>query len=35
MQLSDLKADPGEQTDVAAQHPEIVNRMKAQYDETN
>ena len=35
MQLFDLAADPGEQTDVAAQHPEIVKRMKAMYDVTN
>lgn len=35
MQLFDLQADPGEQKDVAAQHPEIVARLKALYDETN
>lgn len=35
MQLFDLEADPGEQKDVAAQHPEIVARLKARYDEMN
>jgi hypothetical protein len=35
MQLFDLQADPGEQKDVAAQHPEVVARLKALYDETN
>ncbi len=35
MQLFDLQADSGEQQDVAAQHPEIVARLKAQYDELN
>jgi len=35
MQLFDLQADPGEQKNAAAQHPEIVARLKALYDETN
>ncbi|MDA1049028.1 MAG: sulfatase [Planctomycetota bacterium] len=35
LQLFDLKADPGEQQDVAAQHSEIVARMKTLYDEMN
>jgi arylsulfatase A-like enzyme len=29
----DLHNDPGEQTDVAAQHPDIVAQLKASYDE--
>lgn len=32
MQLFDLQADPGEQHDVAAQHPEVVTRLKRLYD---
>ena len=32
MQLFDLSADPGELHDVAADHPEIVKRLKAQFD---
>ncbi|MBL9151922.1 MAG: sulfatase [Verrucomicrobiales bacterium] len=32
MQLFDLKADPGEQRDVAAEHPEIVSKLKAAHD---
>lgn len=32
MQLFDLQTDPGEQHDVAAQHPEIVARLKNSYD---
>ncbi|MBC7817742.1 MAG: sulfatase-like hydrolase/transferase, partial [Planctomycetaceae bacterium] len=32
MQLFDLQADPGEQRDVAAQHPEVVARLKRLYD---
>lgn len=32
MQLFDLQNDPGEQTDVAPQHPDIVRRLKARYD---
>ncbi|MBI3880546.1 MAG: sulfatase [Verrucomicrobia bacterium] len=35
MQLFDLKIDPGEQHDVAAEHPEIVARLKKFYDEMN
>ncbi|MBI5820457.1 MAG: sulfatase [Verrucomicrobia bacterium] len=35
MMLFDLQSDPGEQKDVAAQHPEIVARLKAIYDQTN
>ena len=33
MQLFDLANDPGEQTDLAADHPDIVARLKADYDE--
>ncbi len=33
MQLFDLQADPGEQHDVAADHPEIVARLRKLYDE--
>ena len=33
MSLFDLTNDPGEQHDVAAEHPEIVARLKARYDE--
>jgi arylsulfatase A-like enzyme len=32
MQLFDLVNDPGEQHDVAAKHPEVVQRLKALYD---
>ena len=32
-QLFDLKADPGEKTDVAAQHPEVVKELDAAYDQ--
>ena len=35
MQLFDLAADPGEQRDVAALHPEEVKRLKGVYDELN
>ncbi len=35
MQLFDLQNDPGEQKDVAAQHPEVVARLKQLYDATN
>ena len=31
-QLYDIAADPGEQRDVAAEHPEIVERLAAEYD---
>jgi len=31
-QLYDLKADPGETTDVAAEHPDVVARLEAAYD---
>lgn len=34
-QLFDLEKDPGEQTNVAAEQPEIVARLKALYDEMN
>jgi hypothetical protein len=30
--LFEVKADPGEQTDVAEQHPEVVQRMAGYYD---
>jgi len=30
--LYDLQADPGEKTDVASQHPDIVKQMDAEYD---
>ena len=33
MMLFDLQVDPGEQHDVAAQHADIVARLKRQYDE--
>ncbi len=32
LSLFDLAADPGEQTDVAAQNPEVVARLKAAYE---
>jgi hypothetical protein len=35
MQLFDLKADPGEQQDVAAAHPSEVKRLKALFDVMN
>jgi uncharacterized sulfatase len=35
MQLFDLRDDPAEQHDVAAQHPEEVQRLKAAYDAMN
>ncbi|MFA7006756.1 MAG: hypothetical protein WC429_22135 [Verrucomicrobiia bacterium] len=35
MMLFDLQSDPGEQKDVAADHPEIVARLKALYDRMN
>lgn len=35
MQLFDLKNDPGEQHNVAAEHPDEVNRLKALFDAVN
>jgi len=35
MQLFDLQNDPGEQRDVAAEHPDIVARLKKLFDATN
>jgi arylsulfatase A-like enzyme len=35
MQLFDLQSDPAEQTDIAAQHPDLVAELKALYDEMN
>ena len=35
MALFDLKNDPGEQHNVADQHPEIVARLKGLYDQMN
>jgi uncharacterized sulfatase len=35
MQLFDLQNDPGEQHDVAAQHADIVERLKKAFDEMN
>ena len=35
MQLFDLQNDPGEQHDVAAQHTDIVERLKIAFDEMN
>jgi uncharacterized sulfatase len=35
MQLFDLQNDPGEQTDVASQHPEEVKRLQIAYDAIN
>jgi uncharacterized sulfatase len=34
-QLFDLENDPGEQHDVAAQHPDVVQRLQAAYDQMN
>ncbi|MBM4040562.1 MAG: arylsulfatase [Planctomycetes bacterium] len=31
-ELYDLKADPGEKNDIAAQHPDVVKRLEATYD---
>ena len=31
-QLFDLKADPGEKTDIADQHPDVVKQLDAEYD---
>jgi DNA topoisomerase VI subunit A len=33
MQLFDLETDPGEQRDVAAQHRNVVQRLKKNFDE--
>lgn len=35
MMLFDLSADSGEQHDLSAKHPEVVQRLKRLYDETN
>jgi uncharacterized sulfatase len=35
MMLFDLHADPGEQKDVAVQHPDVVERLKKLYDAMN
>jgi arylsulfatase A-like enzyme len=35
MMLFDLEHDPGEQHDVAGEHPEVVARLKRAYDEMN
>ncbi len=35
MMLFDLKNDPGEQRNVAAEHPEVVSRFEALYDKMN
>jgi arylsulfatase A-like enzyme len=35
MQLFDLQNDPGEQRDVAAEHPQVVDHLKMQYDALN
>jgi hypothetical protein len=32
-ELYDIIADPSEKTDLAAKHPEILNRMKAEFEE--
>lgn len=32
-ELYDIKADPGEKTNVIAQHPEVVSRIRAAYDQ--
>jgi arylsulfatase A-like enzyme len=34
MMLFDLEADPAEQHDVAAQHPEVVERLRRMFEET-
>jgi len=34
MMLFDLESDPGEQTDLANRHPEIVKRLKSLFDKT-
>ncbi|HVX15357.1 MAG TPA: hypothetical protein VHC22_29480 [Pirellulales bacterium] len=33
MQLFDLRKDPGEQKDVAAEHPDVVVGLKKLYDD--
>jgi uncharacterized sulfatase len=35
MMLFDLKEDPGEQHDVAARHPQVAARLRAQFDRLN
>lgn len=35
MMLFDLEADPGEQRNVAAQHPDVVSKLKAMFDATS
>jgi len=35
MQLFDLQSDPGEQHDVAPEHPDIVDRLKRSFDAVN
>ncbi len=35
MQLFDLQTDPGEQKDVASDHPDVVKRLRAAFDEMN
>ena len=35
MSLFNLETDPAEQHDVAEQHPDVVKRLKALYDEMN
>jgi hypothetical protein len=32
MELFDLSADPSEQHDVSADHPDVVKRLRAEYD---
>ncbi len=31
-ELYDIKADPGQSTDVAPKHPEVVRQLREQYD---
>jgi hypothetical protein len=33
MSLFDLSIDPGEQRNIASEHPDVVKRLKALYDE--
>ncbi len=35
MMLFDLRSDPGEQHDVAADHPDVVKRLKQRFDDMN